>query len=47
MEKQTQSELELTHVLAESEADVAAGRVAPIEDMFRDLRKHLAKTKDG
>ena len=47
MEKQNQSELELLHVLAESEADVAAGRVAPIEDTFRDLRVHLVETKGG
>lgn len=47
MEKQNQSELELLQVLAESEADVAAGHVAPIEDTFHDLRTHLAETKDG
>jgi hypothetical protein len=47
MEKQNQSELELLQVLAESEADVAAGRVAPIEDTFRDLRVHLTETKGG
>ncbi len=47
MEKQNQSELELLQVLAESEADVAVGRVAPIEDTFRDLREHLTETKDG
>lgn len=47
MEKQNQSELELLQVLAESEADVAAGRVAPIEDTFCDLRTHLIETKDG
>ena len=47
MEKQNQSELELLQVLAESEADVAAGCVAPIEDTFRDLRVHLTETKDG
>lgn len=47
MEKQNQSELELLQVLAESETAVAAGRVAPIEDTFRDLRVHLTETKDG
>ena len=47
MEKLNQSELELLQVLAESEADVAVGRVAPIEDTFRDLRVHLTETKDG
>lgn len=45
MEKQNQSELELLHVLAESEADVAAVRVAPIENKFRDLRVHLIEKK--
>ena len=47
MEKQNQSELELLQVLAESEADIAAGHVAPIEEMFRDLRTHLIEAKDG
>ena len=47
MEKQNQSELELLRVLAKSEADTAAGRVAPIEDTFRDLRTHLTEAKDG
>lgn len=47
MEKQNKSELDLLQVLAESEADVAAGRIAPIEDTFRDLRVHLTETKDG
>lgn len=44
MEKQNQSELELLQVLAESESDVAAGRVAPIEDTFRDLRLTIMNT---
>ena len=47
MEKQNQPGLELLQVLAESEADVTAGHVAPIEDTFRDLREHLTETKDG
>ena len=47
MEKQNKSELELLQVLAESEADVTTGRIAPIEDTFRDLRVHLTETKDG
>lgn len=34
MEKQNQSELELFQVLAESETNVTAGHVAPIEDTF-------------
>ena len=43
MEKQNQSKLELLQVLAESESDVAAGRVAPIEDTFRDLHVLLTE----
>ena len=45
MEKQNQSKLELLQVLAESESDVAAGRVAPIEDTFRDLHVLLTEEK--
>lgn len=47
MEKQNQSKLELLPVLAKSESDVAAGRVAPTEDSFRNLREHLTEEKDG
>lgn len=47
MEKQNQSELELLQVLAESESDVAAGRVALIEDTFRDLHVLLTEEKNG
>ena len=46
MEKQNQSELELLQVLAVSDGAVA-GHVAPIEEMFRDLRTHLIEAKDG
>lgn len=42
-----QAELELLRALAGSEADVAAGRVAPMEDTFRDLRARLAEKNDG
>lgn len=43
--RQMQAELELLRTLADSEADVAAGRVAPIADTFRDLRARLSERK--
>jgi len=45
--RQMQAELELLRALADSEADVAAGRVAPVADTFRDLRARLAERDDG
>lgn len=45
--RQMQAELELLRMLADSEADVAANRVAPMEDTFRDLRARLSERKDG
>ena len=45
--RQMQAELELLRALADSEEDVAAGRVAPIEDTFRDLRARLTERNDG
>ena len=45
--RQMQAELELLRALADSEADVAAGRVAPMEDTFRDLRARLTERNDG
>ena len=45
--RQMQAELELLRMLADSEADVAADRVAPIEDTFRDLRARLLERNDG
>lgn len=44
--RQMQAELELLRALADSEADVAAGRVAPMEDTFRDLRARLTERND-
>ena len=44
---QMQAELELLQALADSEADVAAGCVAPMEDTFRILRVHLKVEDDG
>lgn len=45
--RQMQAELELLRMLADSEADVAADRVAPMEDTFRDLRARLLERNDG
>ena len=45
--RQMQAELELLRALADSEADVAAGRVAPMKDTFRDLRARLTERNDG
>ena len=45
--RQIQAELELLQALADSEADVAAGRVAPMEDACRDLRARLEEKNDG
>ena len=45
--RQMQAELELLRALADSEADVAAGRVAPMEDTFHELRVRLTERNDG
>ena len=45
--RQMQAELELLRALADSEADAAAGREAPVADTFRDLRARLAERDDG
>lgn len=39
--QQMQAELELLRTLADAEDDVRAGRVAPIEDTFSDIRSRL------
>lgn len=39
--QQMQAELELLRTLADAEEDVRAGRVAPIEDTFSDIRSRL------
>lgn len=46
-DRQMQAELELLRALADSEANVVAGRVAPMEDTFRDLRARLEEGNDG
>lgn len=45
--RQMQSEQELLRALADSEANVVAGRVARMEDTFRDLRARLEEGNDG
>ncbi|WP_348982962.1 hypothetical protein [Desulfosporosinus sp. FKA] len=40
------SELELLRTLAEAEDDVKRGRVAPIQDSFKDLRASLLERKN-
>lgn len=39
--QQMQAELELLRTLADAEEDVRAGRVAPIESTFSDIRSRL------
>ena len=39
--QQMQAELELLRTLADAEEDVRAGRLAPIEDTFSDIRSRL------
>jgi len=43
--QQMQAELELLRTLADSEEDVHADRVAPIEDTFSDIRSRLLAGK--
>jgi len=44
--QQMQAELELLRTLADAEEDVQAGRVAPMEDTFNDLRQRLLAGKE-
>lgn len=44
--QQMQAELELLRTLADAEEDVRAGRVAPIEDTFSDIRSRLLAGRD-
>ncbi len=45
--EQMRAELELLRTLADAEEDVRAGRVAPVEDTFRELRAALRGKSDG
>ena len=40
---QMKAELELLRMLADAEADVAAGRLAPVEETFAQLRDKLTE----
>ena len=44
--RQMSAELTLLRMLADSEEDVRAGRVAPIEDTFNGIREQLLARKD-
>lgn len=44
--QQMQTELEMLRTLADAEEDVSTGRVAPIEDMFSDIRRRLLAGRD-
>ncbi len=44
--QQMQAELELLRTLADAEEDVRAGRVAPIQDTFNDIRSRLLARKE-
>lgn len=44
---QMQAGQELLRALADSEADMVAGRVAPMEDTFYDLQARLEEGNDG
>ena len=41
------AELELLRMLTDSDSDIAADRIAPVEDTFRDLRSRLLKKNNG
>lgn len=45
--EQMKAELELLRVLAEAEEDVRAGRVAPIEETFDEIRQALLAGTEG
>lgn len=45
--KRMQARIELLELLAEADEDVSAGRVAPMEDTFSDLRAILKEKSNG
>lgn len=45
--RQMQAELELLRMLADADEDVAAGRVAPIQETFDGIRQQLLSRKHG
>ena len=44
---QMRAELDLLRMLADAEEDVTKGRVAPVEDSFREIRAKLLQRKNG
>lgn len=45
--RQMNAELELLRMLADADEDVAAGRVAPIQETFDGIRQQLLSRKNG
>lgn len=45
--RQMSAELELLRMLADADEDVAAGRVAPIQETFDGIRQQLLSRKNG
>lgn len=45
--RQMAAELELLRMLADSDEDVAAGRIAPMQETFDGIRRQLHARKDG
>ena len=45
--KRMKARIEMLEILAEAEEDVSAGRVAPIEDTFANLRAILKERGNG
>jgi len=42
--EQTQESLALLKLIAQSQADIAAGRIKPVRQAFADVRKQIRKT---
>lgn len=45
--RQMHAELELLRMLADADEDVAAGRVAPMQETFDGIRRQLLSRKNG
>ena len=45
--RQMSAELELLRMLADADEDVAAGRVAPMQETFDGIRQQLLSRKNG
>ncbi len=44
--EKTQNTMDLLKLLNQREKEIEEGKVQPIEDAFRDIRKHIADFKD-